>query len=238
MNLESPTSPLAIQEVDAQHQAARMSLRPWATGVGGAARGHYRAKVATGGMTSATVTSGAPVGAFRWMDPKHSMILTFLEAFWVPTTAFTAAQALGVDAMLASGFTAMDSGGTAFDLSTASRARRTMPPSLFGAGDCQMGTATLLTAGTRTLDALPFVAGMGIVNVVNAAAGTQYLNPGQMGRSAFGFAYEPDMARGEHPIVIGYREGLILRNILIFPAAGVAGLQVNIGWCEVPNELL
>ena len=68
-------------------------------------------------------------------------------------------------------------------------------------------------------------------SVVNAAAGTAYVNPGG-GEIPFGFRWEANIARGEHPIVLQSNEGLRVRNTVVFPAAGTATLIVNLSWVE------
>jgi hypothetical protein len=229
--IESPSRVGIALEVDATHRAGRFSRRPLDHVVGQDVGGHYRLAARSGALTAAGIVAGAPLFSLRWTDPLLQFVLLRLEAFFVPTTAFTAAQELGLDAMLVSGFTASDSAGTAIVVGAGGRARRTgMNPST-GIGDMRIATTTLLTAGTRTLDPFPFVGGAGLVNVVNAAAGTQYLNPGG-GAVPFGFRYEP--TQDEHPVTLRQNEGLLVRNVVIFPAAGVATLHVNLAWAELP----
>lgn len=231
--IESPTRSNLQMEIDPTHKAARFSLRPLEhKGADDSVLGHYRVAARSGALTGAGIVANAPLFSMRWTDPKSLFVLTFLEAFFVPTVVFTAAQELGLDAILATGFTVSDSAGTTLSLKERANAvRKNMPPSLIG--DLRIAAATLLTAGTRTLDQNPFVAGSGLVNVVNAAAGTAYVNPGGGGPIPFGFQWAADLARGEHPIVLAKDEGLIVRNSVAFPAAGVAVLTVNMGFAEV-----
>lgn len=233
--IESPSNPSQVQlEIERLFKAARVVQRPldYMSQDGARVGGHYRAAFRSGAITGAGVVAGAPLFSFNWRDPDYVFLLTFLEAYLVPTVVFTAAQELGLDAIMASAFTAADTAGTAIVPTGIPRARRTMNQSRITA--MQIAIATLLTAGTRTLDVGAVAVGSGVVNVVNAAAGTAYVNPGGGGKTAFGFCYEPDVARGEHPITLGRDEGLVIRNLVGFPAAGAATLVVNMGWAELP----
>lgn len=233
MVIESPSNTQAQTEVDPTHAALRASARPLEHIAGAAIGGHYRLAARSGILTGAGIVAGAPLFSVRWTQPAFLFVLTFLEAYLLPTAVFTApGQELGLDGILSSGFTTADSAGTGISLTNSQRARRTnMSPSLIN--DIRIGSVTLLTAGVRTLDANPFVAGSGFANVQNVAAGTNYVNPSG-GEPPFGFRYQPDMHRGEHPIVLGASEGLHIRNAVAFPAAGTATLIVNMGWAEVP----
>jgi hypothetical protein len=228
MILESPTNPTVTQEVDPTSHAARVSLRPLEHDYGGRLLGHYRLAARSGVLTGTGIVAGAPLFSFRWTDATALAILTRLEARYVPTAAFTAAQELGLDAILASAWSAADSSGTAVLPGTGGRMRRSgMGTSLVG--DVRIAGTTLLTAGTRTLDAQPIAVGGGLVNDVNDAAETEYVNPS----GPYGFVLEANPARGEHPIVLAANEGLIVRNTVVFPAAGTATLLVSLAWAEV-----
>ena len=45
--------------------------------------------------------------------------------------------------------------------------------------------------------------------------------------------FEPDIASGEHPLVLGQNEGFVLRNRAVWPAAGTGIIQVEVSWAEV-----
>jgi hypothetical protein len=42
------------------------------------------------------------------------------------------------------------------------------------------------------------------------------------------------LTQDEHPVTLRQNEGLLVRNVVIFPAAGVATLHVNLAWAELP----
>lgn len=231
--VESVSRPGISQEVE-RSGAALITIRPldYLSRDGQRAFGHYRLAARSGALTGAGIVAGAPLFSLQWREKDSVLVLFYLLAYLVPTTVFTAQQELGLDANLVSAFTLADSGGTAIPPEGVSRSKRAgMNPSLVR--DLRIATTTLLTAGTRVLDANPFVSGSGLANVVNAAAGTAYVNPGG-GDPPFGFRYEP-IVIGEHPQVIGRDEGFLVRNAVAFPAAGVATLIVNAAWAEVPS---
>ena len=234
MVIESPTNPLAQQEVDPTFKAARINARPleFVNAAGSQIGGHYRLAAKSGTLTSAAVVADGALFSLRWTNPSLLFVLHYLEAYLLPTVVFTAQQEIGLDAILASAFTASDSGGTAILPGTSNRARRSNM-GISQVTDMRIATTSVVTAGTRTLDANAFAAGSGLVNVVNAAAGTAYVNPGG-GDPPFGLRYTPQVDRGEHPIVLSANEGIVVRNKVIFPAAGAAVLIVNMGWAEVP----
>lgn len=226
MILESPSNPNANQEVDQTHQAARISLRPWEHG--GAQYGQYRVSARSGVLTGTGVDGDGPVFSLRWTDTQVQFVLQFLEAYYIATGAFTAAQEISLGAVLASAFTVADSSGSAISLAAAGRVRKSMAVSKVN--DMRIGDTTKVTAGTRTLDGFDFVQGGGLVNDPNIAAGTEQIHP----NGRYGFTYALNMAAGEHPIVLGANEGIVIRNKIVFPAAGNCRLFVNVGWMEVP----
>lgn len=214
-------------QTDRTHRALRTSQRPWEHDSGG----HYRIAARSGALTGAGVIAGAPLFSFMW-NPAGGMLAAVLrlKAMYVPTTVFTAAQEIGLDMMHVNAFTAADSTGTAI---VPQKIRASMPVS--AVTDCRIAAATLLTAGTRTLDATPLEIGGGLVNVVNAATGTAYVNPMSGGTPQFGFDYDPLM-RSEMPLIMTKGEGFLVRNTVIFPAAGVCTLIVTAHIVEFPAQ--
>lgn len=222
-----PNNDVEVQ-IDRTNRAMRTSMRPWEHDAGG----HYRIAGRSGALTSATVTATGPLFSLRWSPPSNMLLaLLRLKAFYVPTTVFTAAQELGLDLVRVTGFTASDSAGTAI-VPSAMR-DRAMPAS--SVTDARIAPATILTAGTRVVDTTSVLEiGGGVVNVVNAAAATAYVNPNSGGQPAFGFDYDPLM-RGEMPLILSKDEGFLVRNTVVFPAAGVATLIVIAHIVEFPN---
>lgn len=217
-------------QVDRTHRAGRVSIRPWEHDAGG----HYRIAGRSGGLTSATVTAAGPLFSLRWSPQTSNLLLALLrlKAFYIPTVVFSSAQELGLDLARVTGFTASDSTGTAI-VPSAMR-DRAMPAS--SVTDARIAATTVLTAGTRTVDTTSVLEiGGGLVNVVNAAAATAYVNPTEGGPQAFGFDYDPLM-RGEYPLILSKDEGFLVRNTVVFPAAGTATLVVVAHVVEFSNQ--
>lgn len=215
-----------MAQTDRSHRALRTSMRPWEHDSGG----HYRSAARSGALTGAGVVAGGPLFSFQWNPPGGMLAaLLRLRAFYVPTVAFTAAQELGLDLVHVTGFTGADSTGTAI---TPTQMRKGMQSSVVS--DCRIAAATVLTAGTRVVDATSVLEiGGGLVNVVNAAAATAYVNPSSGGMPQFGFDYDPLM-RGEMPLIMTKGEGFLVRNTVVFPAAGTCTLVVVASVVEFP----
>lgn len=213
-----------VAQVDRYNRAIRVSNRPWEHDAGG----HYRTSARSGVLTSATVAAGGVLAAFQWNVSSIAALILRVRAYYVPTTVFTAAQELGLDLVRATAFPIAYTAGTAM---TPTPMRATMP--LSSVSDFRIAPATVLTAPATlpTFDANPIEIGGGLVNVVNAAAATAYVNPGPF----FGFDYEARVERGEFPLVLTKGMGFAIRNTVVFPAAGAATLVVNVVHIEIPT---
>lgn len=193
------------------------------------ALGQYRIGASSGLITGAGVIAAAPVFSARWGNATGKLcVITRLSAYYVVTTAFTAVQELGLEAVIARSFTASDSAGTAVTLTTNNaKMRVTQDTSAFT--DVRIAAATLLTPGTRTLDASPIDGFSGISHDPNAAAGTAQI----IGQPWLGFDWMATPSNGEHPLMLKQDEGIVIRNTVAFPAAGAARLWVKMAWAEV-----
>lgn len=221
-----PNADVMVQS-DRTHRAIRTSARPWEHDSGG----HYRVASRSGAITGAGVVAGGPLFSYQW-NPTGGMVAALLRcrAYYIPTVAFTAAQELGLDLVHVTGFTVADSTGTPI---VPTPMRKNMPASQ--TSDCRIAPATILTAGTRVVDTTSVLEiGGGVVNVANAAAGTAYVNPSSGGMPQFGFDYDPLM-RGEMPLIMTRGEGFLVRNTVVFPAAGTCTLVVLASIVEFPS---
>lgn len=193
--------------VDATFGAARSSLWPLDHGV----HGQYGVSVASGLMAS--LAGAAPVFSLRWTDSAKFFVLLQFKAAYQTITAFSSANEIGSELVVARSFTASDTAGTALTLSGDNAKKRTnMPTTLVG--DARIATTAALTAGTRTLDT------QGIASVVNMSPLAQT-----------GLVYTT--AQQEHPVILAQNEGLVLRNLIAFGASGTVRLHVLIQWAEV-----
>lgn len=191
--------------------------------------GHYRVAATTGTLAAGLAASGQ-LFYLRWTDATRFCVVTYVRAIFQPLTLFTAGTLtdFGFDLHKA---TAVSAGGGGTDLGGSAKTRmRTggMGASLLdGAGLMRISTTAALTAIT-TLDALPIAQSLGDTQRVNPAAATEEqrtLDPILM--------FQPNVADGEHPLVLAQNEGCVIRNRTVWPAAGTGILQVEIAWHEV-----
>jgi hypothetical protein len=193
------------------------------------ALGHYRI-AATSGTIAAALAAAAQVFYVRWTDATRLMVVTRVKLSFQPLTLFTAATLtdFGFDLFKA---TSVSAGGGGTDLGALVKTRMrtgTMGASLLDtAGLMRISTTAALTALT-TLDATAIAQSIGDTQRVNPAAATeeQRVNDPTL-------LFQPDIASGEHPLVLSQNEGLVLRNRTVWPAAGTGVVQVEMSWAEV-----
>ena len=183
--------------------------------------GHYRANLITGATT--VLAANAPIAAMRWGDTSRYFVLMSLRASAGITTAFTAQQALDIEAVIARQFTVADTGGTAVSLASPNQKNRTnMGAPLVT--DLRVAAAVALTPGTRTLDAVGF-------------GGGYFVSQGASGAAFLGGLPAIDLYKwdspGQHPVVLGKDEGIIVRLPTVQGAAGVVKYFMTWEWAEV-----
>lgn len=183
------------------------------------------------GTLAAALAANAVVFSARWTDATRFAVITSLRWRFLPLTLFTAATLTdhtSFDAFQATGFSASHTGGTAITLTGNNLKRRTsMGSTLFG--DLRLSTTAALGGGTLTLNTESFTQSIRKGNRVNPAAATEEtIQP-----TTDGGNWSPDVASGEHPIVLTTNEGIIIRNRTVWPAAGTGILIVECNWAEV-----
>ena len=212
------------QAVDPTFLAARVALRPYDYGNFGQILGHYKVAfafsvVAGNGTSSLISLRYAPGGQSFFVLTK----LRWMQALL--TTAFTTQQIVDIQATIARGFTASDTGaGSTFTpVGNNQKARTAMGSS----GVAQILTATAaITAGTRTLDANPFaIACADVASNTVATGGTPLLsNPKELYQG---------VSFGEHPVVLAPNEGLVVAASTSLGAVGVVKYYFVAEWAEV-----
>lgn len=193
------------------------------------ALGHYRI-AATSGTLAAALAANAQLFYFRWTDATRFAVITRVKLSFQPLALFTAATLtdFGFDMMKA---TSVSAGGGGTDLGALVKTRmRTsgMGASLMDvAGSMRISTTAALTALT-TLDATSIAQSVGDAQRVNPAAATeeQRVNDPTL-------LFQPNIASGECPLILGQNEGFVLRNRTVWPAAGTGIIQVECSWSEV-----
>jgi hypothetical protein len=213
-------TPLAIDPV---FQAPRVSIRPLdytLGGLNGQVYGHYRAALAFVN----TAAQAGPLVSLRWAPGSNTPFFVPLQisAQARVTTAFTTAQLVDLKATIGRAFSVSATGGTTVTLagSNNQKNRATMGASLVT--DLRFGN---VTAGTRTLDGLPFgVALLSDLNAVLGATVTNAIPPMDL--------YKWDKL-GQHPITLVNNEGIEIAANTALGAVGVVQYYVSIEWAEV-----
>lgn len=194
------------------------------------ALGSYGLSVVTGTLAAA-LAANAVVYSARWGDATRLALIHSLRWRFLPLTPFTAATLTdhtSFDAFIGRSFSASHTGGTALTLTGNSFKRRaSMGTTLFT--DIRVSTTAALGGGTVTLDPHPFAQSIRKGNRVNPAAATEEVIMPNMDGGNWG----PDVANGEHPIILATNEGIVIRNRTVWPAAGTGVLLVEMNWSEL-----
>jgi hypothetical protein len=211
-----------VAEVDGTNfRALRIANRPVDYG----ALGLYSINLATGVM-AAGLAANAEIFQARWTDATRFCAIFDVSCDGAGGIVAFAAGATKMEAMIARGWSADGSGGTAATISgNNNKLRTTMGSTLFGA--IRGSSTAALTAGTKTLDSQ----GVGAIHSsTGVTAGTPLLPPSDL----FGASGRTD----NHPIVLASNgsttsEGVIVRATV--PATGTWTGGVSMRWAELTS---
>jgi hypothetical protein len=222
--IEGGTTAALAEIGNAAANAMHVTLKPTPHG----ALGHYRVAATTGALPAA-LAANAQLFFLRWLNASNFCVITYFRAQFQTLTLFTAGNTdFGFNLHRVTGVTAPAASGTDLGALVKTRMRTGMPASIMDvAGTMRISTTAALTA-VGTLDALPIAQSLGDTQSVNPAAGTeeQRVNDPTL-------IFAPNMARGEHPLVLSLNEGLVLSNRTLWPAAGTGIVQIELAWAEV-----
>ena len=202
-----------VVEVETNSRAMRSTVRP----VDPTSYGSYRGS-ATSGTMAAGLAGNANIFSFRWGVAAPVCIIREIQVqAFCNTTGFTAGVG-SIQGFIARNFSASDTAGTAWTLTTNNMKLKTAFATT-SVTDIRMSATAALSAGTRTLDAQPF-ASVGLtvpVTTVNYVIlpWQWLLNPGA----------------NQWPIELAQNEGFVLQATV--PATGTWGFSVNVQWDEV-----
>ena len=210
-----------VAEVDGTtFRALRITPRPIDYG----ALGFYRLSMVSGTMAAA-LAANSEIFQFRWPDATRFAIVYRIAISAGANVAATAAAFVSLRATIARAWTVAGSAGTRATMTGNNQKLRTsMGTSLVN--DIGISTTTLLTAGTKTLDAQD-------VGGVSFGIGTGALT------TTPNFSLIPLTellnidSSADHPIVCAQNEGYVVRSGIIFPAAMTWAFTVNTSWAEV-----
>jgi hypothetical protein len=201
--------------------------------------GHYRGVFTTGTIAAGMAANGELV-QMRWVDTTRFCVIYDVEVleFRNITTAF-AAGVWQFNVIRSTAWSADGTGGNAVTVTDPQLQVRatTMGASLFSTG-FRLATTAALGAGTKTFDTLAMGACFG--NVGSTPAIADYIIPkggGTGPTSGDGIKIlKPDIASGEHPIVLtttsaALAEGISIRGTV--PATGTWIASFLVKWAEV-----
>lgn len=197
-------------------------------------RGSYVLAASTGLVTAvaaATSTAGF-LFTMRWTSSTSTMFLKYVGARFTCTTAYGTAQRTGIDMIIARGYTASASGGTAIDVGSTvantGNIAAAQATSLIVANATRIATTDAFTAGTQTLDANP----IGQLIDWTGAIGDQVPRSTSGAAGNYGTLWDYRMSSHGCPIVLTQDEGFVLRNKVLMGATGVGVWDIKVEWDE------
>jgi hypothetical protein len=209
--IESTSDPNVTADVDKTMQALRVTLRPMQ------AYGYYRTAFSTGVL--AALAAGAELAQFRWTDASYIMLISLIRLRYTQIATSVSAAEVGVDVLPATGYTAQPASGfTATGNATTWLKRNTFPQSKLLS--FQYANTAGLSVGTRSAGAYAYLAGY---TYAPASTLSQPLE----------IAADMSNSSLSYPLVLGQNEGIIIRNLVAFPASATFRLSVEMAWTEV-----
>lgn len=138
----------------------------------------YHGRIALLSGLTTGMGANAPIFSCRWATAAYlRAAIMRLRVSQLTQTAFTTGQETSLSAFLASAFTASDSGGTqripVAGQNSLLQVSEAAQVSAFT--DIRIAAAAALTPGTRTLDTIPFISGLGFSNAVGQNAGGEVI---------------------------------------------------------------
>ena len=200
-----------IAEVDGTTwRPLRVTIRPPEYGAGG-----YYSMVMQA-ATAAAPAAAANLASFRWGSATLLCLIQKVILTAAPTTASTVGEVV-LGGYVGRTFTASDTAGTAVTLTGNAFKKRTSFPTT-ALTDARFAAAGVITAGTRTLDAQPFVTAMGGFSALGPAPSGIFDTTGPNG----------------YPLVLAQNEGLVFQNVVALTSA-IYQYQIQIEWAEVAS---
>jgi hypothetical protein len=186
--------------------------------------------------TYAGLAAGAPLFSYRWGDATRIAIINHVKVNVMTTVAATTAGQAEREMIVARGFSASDTGGTAVTLTGNNQKMRTSQGTSL-VTDMRFGTT--ITAGTRTLDANPIASAIAWLplNMTGVDIGCNGAGPtGAVWScvSSSGYIDLLNTANGQdYPLVLVQNEGFIVRvGKDAMPAGATQQTYLTVSWCE------
>lgn len=198
--------------------------------------GHY-AVAQLSGAIAATPTALDPHASIRWAPSNTNLFLVLMriKLGYGVISAVTTAVRIAYQASIARGFTVdYVTGSTAINMSTTAKTnqmRGSMNPSQMGANGPRITTTGAMSGHTNTLDAAPFaITTWEALHSVSATGTAVQLNAGAAGPMQTLYEWT---GLGQHPVVLGNNEGVVIQLTHTGWAAGTVSLYTQWEWAEV-----
>lgn len=208
-------------QVDPTHQALRIQVRPAEHVFNGVIGGHYSV-TAYSGTIAASLAANSVVFSIRWGADNKLMLLKRLFAWMVITGTPGALTAFALEAVRVTGWTVSFSAnqttvaiGAGGKMRTANMAQSALSAS----GAIQVCTTAGMTGQTYVADTNGFATGV-LQGTMAAGCGGNV-------------PIYDEVAFGQHPVVLGSNEGIIIRNPIALPATSTVQAGFQAIWAEV-----
>lgn len=195
---------------------------------GGASGGHYYAAQRSGEI-AATLGALGHLARLRWTQATMKLVLKRIRVGISVSGAVTTAVEFNLRAIVVRNFTVDFT--TAITMVNPSKARDEMPPSKMQAGGPGICTTAVLSGQTLTADAAPFAMATFPVLTPTNSTGTAVAVP--VGTSVPMTTLYEQAAHGQHPVVLGQNEGIVVQPVTAGPASGTFALYCAWEWAEV-----
>lgn len=216
--IQDPNTPARIAYVDNSLKALRTSEYPIQS------TGAYSLCARTGALTavaSGTATLGH-IFAFRNLNDTPFAIISRIRVEARTIAGFTAAQEISFACFRLTGYSGNHSGGSPISFLAPAAKRRTDDPDPI-VSTARIATTGELTAGTHTLDTLPF-----LQDSYSELAAAATVPKGR-------FDMERIWLPHEKPFILSHNEGFIVRNEILLGGGGTVKVNVYVDWSEVPD---
>jgi hypothetical protein len=189
--------------------------------------------------TYAALSAATPLFSYRWGDATHFAVIQRVRVTVATTVASNANSGQAErELIVARGFTASDTGGTAVTLTGNNQKMRTNQATSL-VTDMRFGTT--ITAGTRTLDANPIssvVAWLGVNFTgvdIGCGGGAAATAAAWTCAGGLGFVDLLNATNGQsYPLVLAQNEGFIVRvGKDAMPTGFTQQTYIQVDWCEV-----
>lgn len=210
--------------------AARITHRPTDYGV----LGHYSVGLRSGEL-AATIGAAGHLASIRWTDATRFLLLHRIKVGYSVSGAITAAVEMTFRAIMVRAFTVDFTTARTLTalgvVANTNKMRNTMGTSLMGANGPAISTTTVMSGQTLTADANPFAITTVPSLIPVTATGTAVALPVGLA-SQMTTLYEAT-ALGQHPIILGANEGVVIQPHVAGPASGTFALYVQYEWAEI-----